>query len=595
NLYAVLEQHEKKKRFPEGISAKLAEKLLAHKDQAFFSKRLGTIVTNLDIPFTLENADWRTHLNPGELDRTLKDFGFFSLIKRLGELKIERPANDTVATVHEPVTDADGTLIAHDAKPYIRDLLVHRKGIPPLLFDTKVGAYLLKPGERTYDFEALLHEHNIPPDTNALHALRDKLARNMQEAEVMRIFEDIEMPLVKVLAQMELDGISVDTKILQRLRKKAEDQVADLEKKIYTLAGGQFNISSPQQLGRVLFEQLGLQGKVRRTSGGALSTAAPELEKLRDAHPIIDRIFEYREIQKLLTTYIEPFPDLIGHDMRIHTTYNQVGAATGRLASENPNLQNIPVKTDLGHEFRRAFIAPKGTQLVSLDYSQLELRIVAHIAEDKKMMAAFERGEDIHTRTAAQVFGVVPAKVTKEMRNQAKVLNFGIIYGMGSLGFARAAGVDRAQAKEFIDRYFEEFSGIAHYMEAMKNMAYQKGYVKTIFGRRRPLPDARSTMPQLRAQAERMAINHPVQGTEADLIKMAMVRIYDFLEHKGLRDRVRMLLQVHDELVFEIASDAVAVVVPQLTQIMESVYRLSVPLVVDAKAGNNWADMHPIP
>jgi DNA polymerase-1 len=344
-----------------------------------------------------------------------------------------------------------------------------------------------------------------------------------------------------------------------------------------------------------------------------LSTAAPELEKLRDEHPIIDLILQHRELQKLKTTYIEPFPLLVDKvDGRLRTTYNQTGTATGRLASQDPNLQNIPIKTELGQEFRKAFIAEKGCRLVSLDYSQIELRVVAHIAQDEKMIEAFRNGEDIHTRTAAEIFEVAPEKVTKEMRRQAKVLNFGIIYGMGPLGFARAAGVDRQRAREFITKYLDNFSGVARYMEKTKERARRDGYVETLFGRRRQLLDIYSTIPQVQAQAERMAINHPIQGTAADLMKMAMIRVYDFI-HKNLKegevhpvksgeagaakrqfDGVKMLLQVHDELVCEVKEKLVAPIASELKKTMESVYQLDVPLIVDVKCGNNWQEIEPV-
>jgi DNA polymerase-1 len=445
------------------------------------------------------------------------------------------------------------------------------------------------------------------------------------------------MPLIKVLAEMELNGIKVKTDALENLLDLTNKELAKLESKIYKLAGVEFNINSPSQLGEIIFNKLQIKGKVRRTGGGVLSTAAPELEKLRDEHPIIDLILQYRELQKLKTTYIEPFPLLIDKsDGRLHTTYNQTGTATGRLASQNPNLQNIPARTELGQEFRRAFIAEKGYRLVSFDYSQIELRIVAHIAHDKKMIEAFRQGKDIHLQTAAEIFEVAPEKVTKEMRRQAKVLNFGIIYGMGPVGFARAAGIDRLRAREFITKYLNDFSGVANYMEKTKEKAHHDGYVETLFGRRRQLLDIYSTIPQIQAQAERMAINHPIQGTAADLMKIAMIKVYDFIHpvrgrstedtatatsgwpasngvHKNLKegevysvksgwagaakrqfDGARMLLQVHDELVCEIKENLVASLASEIKKIMESVYKLDVPLIVDVKCGDNWQEIEPI-
>ncbi len=403
--------------------------------------------------------------------------------------------------------------------------------------------------------------------------------------------QEIETPLTPVLRAMERWGIKVDVPMLRQLLTKTNTELAELEKQIYSQAGTEFNINSPSQVATILYDKLDLKparttggvrsggGKVRKTSGGARSTAAPELEKLRDEHAIIDLILQYRELQKLKTTYIEPFPSLVANDGRIHTTYDQAGAATGRLSSRDPNLQNIPIRTALGQEFRKAFIAEDGFLFVSADYSQIELRIVAHIADDKKMIAAFRNGEDIHERVA-QTLNI--------SRRQAKVLNFGVLYGMGSLGVARAAGVSREEGKEFIAKYFKEFSGVAEYVERTKKLAHEQGYVETLFGRRREIPEIRSTMPQLQAAGERMAVNMPLQGTAADLIKLAMVRVYEAI--KDNRD-VRMLLQVHDELVFEIKKELVATLAPQLKNIMEHTHEFVVPIVVDVKVGPNWADM----
>lgn len=392
----------------------------------------------------------------------------------------------------------------------------------------------------------------------------------------------IEEPLTPVLRAMEKWGIKVDVPMLKKLLEKTNKEISELEKEIYRQAGTQFNINSPSQLGDILYDKLGILGKVRKTKGGARSTAAPELEKLRGEHVIIDMILQYRELQKLKNTYIEPFPSLVGPDGRIHTTYDQMGAATGRLSSKDPNLQNIPIRTPLGQEFRKAFIAEEGFELVSCDYSQIELRMVAHIAQDKKMIEAFRAGADIHERTA---------ELLHITRRQAKVLNFGVLYGMGSLGVARAAGVSREEGKQFIERYFAEFTGVARYIEETKKQAHEKGYVETLFGRRREIPEIKSTMPQLQAMGERMAVNMPLQGTAADLIKMAMVKVYE--EIKG-NNEVRMLLQVHDELVFEIKKDLVASVAPKLKSTMETVHKFDVPIVVDVKAGKNWQEMEKI-
>ncbi|MEX1063894.1 MAG: DNA polymerase I [Candidatus Paceibacterota bacterium] len=624
NLYKSLEKAEKgkdKKQTEKGsISPKLAEKLLENKDQAFFSKQLSTIVTDLDIDFSFKKAEWRKNLDLKKLESIFKELGFLSLLKRLPEIGVsEQTANkksdgekhdfdpdknniyvidpSDKKTFQKIKDNPEAIVIGHDLKN-----LFKQKGgthIKNKLFDIKIAAYLLNPDVKNYGFEEIhFAEFRETPsqDPEAKPAymwrLKERLLVKMELAKLIGVFEDIEMPLIKVLAEMEQIGIDIDEANLKSLLKSTNKELAKIETKIYKLAGTDFNINSPSQLSEILFNKLQIKGKVRKTGGGALSTAAPELEKLREEHAIIDPILQYRELQKLKTTYIEPFPLLISkEDGRLHTTYNQTGAATGRLASQDPNLQNIPTKTELGQEFRKSFIAAKGYKLISFDYSQLELRIVAHIAKDKKMIEVFKRGEDIHTATAAEIFEVEPKDVTKEMRRQAKALNFGIIYGMGPLGFSRASGVNRQRAREFIDKYFEDFSGVAEYMEKMKDKAHAEGYVETIFGRRRPILDIHSTIPQVQAQAERMAINHPVQGTEADLMKMAMIKVSEYI-HKELNDiDVRLLLQVHDELVFEVKEGLVKELYPKLRNIMDSIYKLAVPLTVDVKYGQNWQEM----
>jgi DNA polymerase-1 len=409
---------------------------------------------------------------------------------------------------------------------------------------------------------------------------------------VLKVFNEIEVPLAPVLAELELAGIKIDIKAIDNLSKVIGKEVEQLEKKIYELAGEEFNINSPQQLSRILFEVLGLKAKIRKTGGGALSTAVSELEKLVDEHPIVEEVMRYREINKLKTTYIDPFPEYIDKKTgRLHTTLNQTGTSTGRLSSQEPNLQNIPVKTEMGAKFREAFIADEGYQLLSLDYNQIELRVVAHISKDEKMMETFRKGEDIHTRTAAEIFEVKPEEVTTEMRRDAKTLNFGVLYGMGQFGFQRASGVSREKAREFIRKYMTEFAGVAKYIEKTKMEAHRSGYVTTIFGRRRQLTEITSSMPQLVSQAERVAINAPIQGTAADMIKIAMVRVSEYLRKNYEENDAKMLLQVHDELLFEIKNELVDKIEPAIKRIMENVCEMSVPITVDSKVGPNWSEM----
>jgi len=592
------------------LSEKLIQKLLDNKDMAFFSKKLATIIKDVELDFELDKADWLKNLKREEVEKKFKELGFYSLTKRLEELDpalagkggvdVQRSGirqESLLKTVAEPVLvwTEDGKTSGHDLKPFAKTYLEKNKREPELGFDIKIAAYLLRSDRKNYDPEVLYREEfgrDIADDSNAMHNLEQAFGKCLKDQNLLMVFQELEMPLINVLAEMELRGVLIDSRAIARLSKLVAAEISALEKDIYKLAGTEFNINSPKQLKEVLFEKLGLKGKVRKTSKGALSTAAGELEKLVDEHPVIEKILRYREIQKLKTTYIDPFPTLISKTSgRLHTTFNQTGTTTGRLASMDPNLQNIPIRTELGQEFRKAFIASPGYKLVSFDYSQLELRIAAHISQDEKMIATFKRGEDIHTRTAAEIFGVKPEAVDKNMRRDAKVLNFGILYGMGVLGFQRASGVSRERAREFIDRYFKEFPGIARYMNDMKIKARKDGYVSTVFGRRRWLPEIRSSMPQVVSQAERMAINHPIQGTAADLVKLAMIKVFEFLHDSGSQDDVFLLLQVHDELLFEVRENLVKNMADKIKNLMENVHKFDVPLIVDVKSGNNWAEM----
>lgn len=643
---------------PQGMTEKLAMRLLEHKEGAFSAKELVTIVRDVPLEFDIEAADWSRHVDAPALKTLSNELGFYSMVKKLDrslaqampeaprlELGNEGTSSVTVyeissaaglpdtneAALHTVLTD-EGTLrsiciatsdtevgewktdrpgdlaavleryplvIGHDIKRLLKT--AEREDLDTSAwFDTKIAAWLIAPDLRDHDLERVAFEtleHYLEEDPCVWPTTIGRLYSIQQEKLASLGLEDlmmnIEMPLVGVLARMEKRGIRIDTAVLTELSAKVKKDLAKLEKAIYKRAEGEFNINSPSQLGHVLFEKLGIKGRIRRTPQGALSTAAGELEKIRDAHPIVDLILQYRELSKLANTYIEPFPSLIAGDGRIHTTYNQTGTATGRLSSQDPNLQNIPTRTELGRQFRAAFVSKRGFELISLDYSQIELRIVAHIADDKTMKDAFLNGEDIHARTASVVFNVSMDKVTPAMRRQAKVLNFGIIYGMGVMGFSRAAGVSRDEARQFMDDYFERFSGVANYMERTRKQAAEQGYVATLLDRRRPLPDIVSRLPQLVAQAERMAVNHPIQGTNADIMKIAMLKL-DSRMREQYGEKAQILLQIHDELVFEVKKDLVPKVALEAKKIMEEAYALSIPLVIDVKHGMNWTDMKPL-
>ena len=417
-----------------------------------------------------------------------------------------------------------------------------------------------------------------------------QILQDIEETYGANILSDelykLEKELAPIIVEMEERGIKIDKKILVRLEKKLSASLKTLKQKIYKKAGGEFNANSPKQLSEILFGKLGIDTKgLKKTRGGETSTAAGELEKLRGRHPIIELMLKQRELQKLLSTYITPLPKLADEAGRIHTTFNPLGTATGRLSSNNPNLQNIPMRGDFAREIRNAFVAETGKVFFACDYSQMELRIVAHLAHDKNMIEAFKRGEDIHTRTASLVFGVDIKDVTPDMRWRSKALNFGIIYGMGATAFAQSAEISRDEASKFIERYFSVFEGVDQYMKAVKEKAYQLGYVETMFGRKRFLPDLHSPNPMLRAMAERAAINRPVQGTAADIIKMAMVDVSRKLQGADL------LLQIHDELLWEAGKKDAEKLAEEARRILEDVIELSVPLSVEKKIGPSWGSM----
>jgi len=471
-----------------------------------------------------------------------------------------------------------------------------------LHFDVMVASYLLASGTRTHDLKEVVFQE-LGKDLgeggqdiyikkiSCIQELKNILGPRLDEIGVTKIFNDIEMPLIPVLADMEKNGVKVDAQYLKEMAKKVDADLEKISKKIYKLAGEEFNINSPQQLQVILFEKLELPTEGIRRGKTGISTAAPELEKLRNTHPIIDLIFEQRELAKLKSTYIDALPALISKETgRVHTSFNQTVTATGRLSSSNPNLQNIPIRSELGREIRKAFVALPGSVLIAADYSQIELRIVASISNDKKMIAAFQEGRDIHTATAAAIWGIPEEKVDKDMRRAAKAINFGIIYGQGPHGLAASADISFMEAKDFIERYFAAYQGIKNYIDETKALALKLGYVETIFGRRRYLPDIKSSIRQVRAAAERMAINMPVQGTAADIMKMAMISVHKNLGR--ISKNSKMILQVHDELVLEVPKADEKIVASFVREEMENVHKLKVPVVVDVEVGKNWGEMN---
>jgi len=516
--------------------------------------------------------------------------------------------------------DAEKKKIGHNVKydyEVIKESGIESKG---LHFDTMIASYLLNPGTRGHNLNDLAFKelgHQMIPIEDLIGSGKDQLPlskvdykkvseyscedaditfrlyeifnEKLKENKLFELFENIEIPLISVLAEMERNGVLLDLDYLKKLSKEISDKLSKAKQKIYKLAGEEFNINSPKQLKKILFEKLNLPiAGLKKTKTG-ISTAAGELDKLLGKHPIIDLIIEYRELAKLKSTYIDALPGLVGADNRIHTSFNQTVTATGRLSSSDPNLQNIPIRTKLGQKIRKAFIADPGYKIISADYSQVELRVVACLAKDKKMIKIFEQSKDIHTATAAEIHDVKMDEVTKEMRRKAKTINFGVLYGMGPYGLSQRTGVPMDEAKDFIDKYFAKFSGVQKYIEEIKEFALKKGYVETMFGRKRYLPEVNSGVPQIRAAAEREAINMPVQGTAADLIKMAMIEVHK--ELKKISPKTKILLQVHDELVFEVPENELKKATKIIDEKMEKVHKFCVPLKVDIEVGDNWRDL----
>lgn len=495
-----------------------------------------------------------------------------------------------------------------------------------IIFDTMVASYLLNPGSRQHKLDTIVFnefgyemtpiEELIGPkgkkqlnmaeidlelvadyaaeDADYTWRLYEVLKKRLVKNQLVDLMDKIEVPLIKVLAKMESYGVLIDRNFLERMSRELDKKIKSLEEKIYKLAGVKFNVRSPLQLKEVLFNKLNISTAGLAKTKTGISTAAAELEKLRGRHKIIDLIEDHRELSKLKSTYTDALPELINPlTGRIHTSFNQTVTATGRLSSSDPNLQNIPIRSELGRQIRRAFVAPRGYQIVSIDYSQIELRIAAAMSGDKKMIEAFRRGEDIHTRTAVEVFEVSPDKVTADMRRKAKEVNFGIIYGLGPRGLAQRTGMSYDEALFFIEKYFDIFSGLKEYLEETIALAHAQEYVETLFGRRRYLPEINAEHQGLRAQAERMALNHPLQGTAADLIKLAMIKVDKLIEDEFKGEEVKMILQVHDELVFEINKSLVKKAAGLIADEMETVHKLKVPIKVEVKVGDNWGECKP--
>ncbi|MBZ5728127.1 MAG: DNA polymerase I [Acidobacteriia bacterium] len=613
------------------------------------SKQLATISTGVPIEFALESVKAQPY-DPALLKAVYKELEFYSLLKELGASEDTRARdyaaiaspeelNAWLAAVPEaaPVAvaiskSAEGEFALDtiglawrpgEARAVTADNLPH---LQPFLEDARrakiacdVKSALLELGRlgidaRGFDHDVMLYAFLLDADPSGCpldeqarrrldlklggspeqHAditleIWQRLAPAVDARGLRELYATIELPLARVLARMERTGIRIDPVELKRLSELMETDIARLTAQIHGLAGKVFNISSPQQLGRVLFEDLHLPAPVKYGKGKVISTAADVLEELAADHEIVRQVLEYRQLTKLKGTYVDALPLLIDpHTGRLHTSFNQTGAATGRLSSSNPNLQNIPIRTELGREIRAAFVPREGWKLLVADYSQIELRLLAHLSEDPLLMEAFRNGEDIHTRTASEVLGVPPLAVTPEARRNAKAVNFGIVYGISAFGLAAQLGISRGEAEKYIKNYFMRYAGVRRFLDQTIAHVRETGVTRTLFGRERPIPDINSRNPSARGFAERTAVNSPLQGAAADLIKLAMVRIDRALDAGGHQSA--MLLQVHDELVFECPPEETEEVSRLVRREMEGACQLNVPLLVDIGTGDNWRD-----
>jgi len=536
-----------------------------------------------------------------------------AILDEVTQLPLERVINRL-----KPVFEnAEIAKLAHNAKYDMMMLAEYGVSVDGLTSDSMIAAHLL--GEKSVGLKALAFSKlgiEMTPissligsgakrlsmsqvgikqaadyacaDADMTLRLVELLEAELRQQGLWRLFAEVEMPLMPVLLLMERNGVALDTGLLENMSQQLGEQIAMLEEEVYSQAGHRFNINSPQQLGRVLYDELRLP--TTRRGKSRYSTEASVLEGLRKDYPIAGGVLEYRQLAKIKSTYIDTLPGLVNPGTgRIHTSFNQTRTATGRLSSSEPNMQNIPIRGELGGQVRKAFVAPPGSYLLGGDYSQIDLRALAHLSQDKGLLSAFQHDEDIHAATAAQLFGVETSQITPDMRRLAKTVNFGVIYGMSDYGLEQATELSREEAARFIAAYFEKYPGVRQYLDATKEQARRNGYVQTLLGRRRFIPDIDSSNRQVREGAERMAINMPVQGTSADIIKVAMINLYREMEKRRLKSK--MLLQVHDELVFEVPDEEMGAMRQLVTEVMSTAVKLSIPLRVDTKEGRNWGEM----
>jgi len=506
-------------------------------------------------------------------------------------------SGEATARAHAALADPRVRKSVHDWKSAAHALFAWGVEIHGVCHDPMLYSYLLDPTYPSHRLpDVALRRFNLklsgalPEAADVTGRLATALRAEVEQLELTKLYEEIDLPLVPVLTRMEQAGVKIDRKNLAEMSARLEREIAAKAKDIYDCAGCEFNIGSPKQLGDILFNRLSLPKPVKYGKGKTISTAVDVLEGLAEEHAVARMVLDYRQLTKLKSTYVDALPALLNPSTgRLHTTFGQTGTATGRLSSTNPNLQNIPIRTELGREIRAAFTAEPGHVLLAADYSQIELRLLAHFSQDPLLVEAYRRGDDIHTLTASQVFGVPPLMVTPDHRRQAKVVNFGIVYGLSAFGLSQSLGIETSEARQFIDAYFEKYSGVRKFRDKILDEVRRTQRVSTLFGRIRPIPDINSKNVNLRGFAERTAVNTPLQGTAADLIKIAMIRIDAEVRERRLKSR--MTLQVHDELVFEVPEPEIEVMRSLVKEKMEQVHPLSVPLLVEMGVGGNWRDL----
>lgn len=584
-----------------GVTERIFDLLIEGEEEARFSKMLATIRRDAPIDFEIPQKTWNETVDINKIQSIFDELEFRTLGQRLRGV-LEKGKGGSVQNVAIN-NDKNNTGVSNDLFFNKEDGV--NEEVESVSFEEKkklsIALWVLNSNLTNPSYEDVLRYTKTKKYQDAEKYLMGEIKKQGLEF----VLNEIEIPLIPVVKQMEADGILLDKKFIKKLSDEYHTELSRLEKEIWNMAGREFNIDSPKQLSVVLFDEMNLTSllesgkRLKKTAGGARSTKESELEKLKGTHPIIDKILEYRELAKLLSTYVDTLPALTDEKGRLHASFLQSGTTTGRMSSQNPNLQNIPIKTELGRRVRGAFVAQKGFKLMSFDYSQIELRIAAVLSGDKNLIEIFKQGQDVHTGVASRVFGVKEEEVTKDMRRKAKVINFGILYGMGVNALRGNLESTREEAQTFYNEYFKMFSGIADYLENTKKMAGQKGYTETLFGRRRYFEGIRSRLPFIRAAAERMAINAPIQGTSADILKISMRKIYDYINDpkNGVQGRIKMLLQVHDELVFEVEDDKdfinkiTGVIKEKMQGVLSFEQSNGVPLVTSSNIGENWGEM----